>query len=87
MVADAVYFLAISFCIPGQYTLPMALAVIPMMPCWAVCSTSRAWREEGMITLSPYNTTGPMVDSSDLDLKYSLVFSGQVSLLSGMPLS
>ena len=39
-----------------------------------------------MITLSPYNTTGPMVDSSDLDLKYSLVFSGQLSLLSVTPL-
>ena len=34
-----------------------------------------------MITLSPYNMTGPMVDSSDLTLKYSLVFSGQISPL------
>ena len=87
-LVHAALFLAMSFCIPGQYTLPMALAVIPVMPWWAACSTSRAsaWREEGMITLSPYNTTGPMVDSSDLDLKYSLVFSGQLSLLSRIPL-
>ena len=71
-----------------QYTLLMALAGIPAVPWWAACGTSKAsaWREGGMITLSPYSTTGPMVDSSDLTLKYSLVFSGQLSLLSGVPL-
>ena len=87
-LVHAALFLGMSLSIPGQYTLHMALAVIPVMPWWAACSTSRAsaWMEEGIITLSPYNTTGPMVDSSDLNLEYSLVFSGQLSLLSGTPL-
>ena len=64
-----------------------ALLVILVVPWWAECYTSSTsdCREVGIAILSPTNTTGPMVESSDFTLKKSLVQSGHMFLLSGIP--
>ena len=72
----AAFFLAKSFCIPGQCTLPMTLVVIPVVSWLAAC----IFRPSDLL---PYNMTGSVEGSSDLTLRYSLVFTGPIILLSG----
>ena len=67
---QAALFLEMSANMPGQYTLFMARAVIPVVPWWEACNTTKVsdCKDVGIATLSPYNTTGQMVESSDLTL-------------------